>query len=324
MQYETRIFRCSNDGDDIDLSPFEQFGTLTVYYNTTAEVVPRIATADIVLVNKVKINKEAMQAAKELKLICVAATGMDVIDLQYAAKAGIPVMNVAGYSTDSVAQTTFLHILSCMQQGPYFNEFAHSQAYSKSGLPTHFGGRYFLELSGKRMGIIGMGAIGRKVAAIASAFGMDVVYYSSSGKDRSDGQYRRVNLDELLRTSDVVSIHSPLNEKTRGLIGKVELEKMKASAYLFNLGRGAIVDECALADALNENRLAGAGMDVFSTEPLPADHCYRKVTDKSKLFLTPHIGWASVEARKRLVSMMVDNINQYIASRSGDRSRAEK
>lgn len=312
-------------GDDIDLSPFEQFGTLTVYYNTTpAEVVPRIATADIVLVNKVKINKEAMQAAKELKLICVAATGMDVIDLQYAAKAGIPVMNVAGYSTDSVAQTTFLHILSCMQQGPYFNEFAHSQAYSKSGLPTHFGGRYFLELSGKRMGIIGMGAIGRKVAAIASAFGMDVVYYSSSGKDRSDGQYRRVNLDELLRTSDVVSIHSPLNEKTRGLIGKVELEKMKASAYLFNLGRGAIVDECALADALNENRLAGAGMDVFSTEPLPADHCYRKVTDKSKLFLTPHIGWASVEARKRLVSMMVDNINQYIASRSGDRSRAEK
>ncbi|HPW78425.1 MAG: Glycerate dehydrogenase [Bacteroidetes bacterium ADurb.Bin037] len=312
-------------GDDIDLSPFEQFGTLTVYYNTTpAEVVPRIATADIVLVNKVKINKEAMQAAKELKLICVAATGMDVIDLQYAAKAGIPVMNVAGYSTDSVAQTTFLHILSCMQQGPYFNEFAHSQAYSKSGLPTHFGGRYFHELSGKRMGIIGMGAIGRKVAAIASAFGMDVVYYSSSGKDRSDGQYRRVNLDELLRTSDVVSIHSPLNEKTRGLIGKVELEKMKASAYLFNLGRGAIVDECALADALNENRLAGAGMDVFSTEPLPADHCYRKVTDKSKLFLTPHIGWASVEARKRLVSMMVDNINQYIASRSGDRSRAEK
>lgn len=312
-------------GDDIDLSPFEQFGTLTVYYNTTpAEVIPRIATADIVLVNKVKINKESMQAAKELKLICVAATGMDVIDLQYAAKAGIPVMNVAGYSTDSVAQTTFLHILSCMQQGPYFNEFAHSQAYSKSGLPTHFGGRYFHELSGKRMGIIGMGAIGRKVAAIASAFGMDVVYYSSSGKDRSDGQYRRVNLDELLRTSDVVSIHSPLNEKTRGLIGKVELEKMKASAYLFNLGRGAIVDECALADALNENRLAGAGMDVFSTEPLPADHCYRKVTDKSKLFLTPHIGWASVEARKRLVSMMVDNINQYIASRSGDRSRAEK
>ena len=312
-------------GDDIDLSPFEQFGTLTVHYNTAPrEVIPRIAQADIVLVNKVKIDRESMQATKELKLICVAATGMDVIDLEYAAKAGIPVVNVAGYSTDSVAQTTFLHILSCMQQGSYFNQFAHSQAYSESGLPTHFGGRYFHELSGKRLGVIGMGAIGQKVAAIASAFGMDVVYYSSSGKDRASRQYQRVNLDELLQTSDVVTIHSPLNEKTRGLIGKAELEKMKTSAYLFNLGRGAIVNECALADALNENRLAGAGMDVFSTEPLPADHCYRKVVDKSKHFLTPHIGWASIEARKRLVAMMVDNINRYIASRSGDRSRAEK
>ncbi|MFA5444198.1 MAG: NAD(P)-dependent oxidoreductase [Bacteroidales bacterium] len=312
-------------GDDIDLSPFEQFGSLTVYHNTLPqEVIPRIAEADIVLVNKVKIGREHMEGAKNLELICVAATGMDPIDLEYAAGAGISVMNVAGYSTDSVAQTTLLHILSCVQQGPYFNQFAHSQAYSDSGLPTHFGGRYYHELCGKRMGIIGMGAIGQKVAAIASAFGMDVVYFSSSGKDRAGGQFRRVQLDELLRTSDVVSIHSPLNAKTRGLIGKAELDKMKNSAYIFNMGRGAIVDECALTDALNENRLAGAGMDVFSTEPLPADHCYRRIKDRSKLFLTPHIGWASIEARKRLVAMMVDNINRYIASRSGDRSRAEK
>lgn len=312
-------------GDDIDLSPFEQFGALTVYHNTLPqEVIPRIAEADIVLVNKVKIGREHMEAAKELKLICVAATGMDIIDLEYAAGAGISVMNVAGYSTDSVAQTTFLHILSCVQQGPYFNQFAHSQAYAESGLPTHFGGRYFHELHGKRMGIIGMGAIGQKVAGIASAFGMDVVYYSSSGKDRTGGQYRRVELVELLRTSDVVTIHSPLNAKTRGLIGKAELDMMKNSAYIFNMGRGAIVDECALAHALNENRLAGAGMDVFSAEPLPANHCYYRVKDRSKLFLTPHIGWASIEARKRLVAMMVDNINQYKASRSGDQSRAEK
>jgi len=312
-------------GGDIDLAPLRQFGELTVYDNTRPEeVIARIEKADIVLLNKVKLGKAQIQAAGNLKLICVAATGLDPIDLDYAAEKGIPVMNVAGYSTDSVAQTAFLHILCCVQQGPYFNEYAHSEAYPASGLPTHFGGRYFHELSGKRLGIIGLGAIGRKVAAIASAFGMEVVYFSTSGQERAGGLYRRLDLDELLRTSDLVTIHAPLNDKTRGLIGKAELDKMKASAYLFNLGRGAIVDERALVEALNENRLAGAGMDVFSTEPLPADHCYRRVTDKSKLFLTPHIAWASIEARKRLIAMMADNISRYIASRTGDRSRAGK
>ena len=303
-------------GGDIDLNPFRQFGDLTVYDNTQPQdVIPRIELADIVLVNKVKLGKTQLQAARNLKLICVAATGLDPIDLDYAAEKGIVVKNVAGYSTDSVAQTTFLHILSCMQQGPYFNEYAHSGAYPASGLPTHFGGRYFHELSGKRLGIIGLGAIGRKVAAIASAFGMEVVYYSTRGEERSGGLYRRLGLEELLQTSDLVTIHAPLNDKTRGLIGKAGLDKMKASAYLFNLGRGAIVDECALVEALNKNRLAGAGIDVFSTEPLPADHCYRRVKDKSKLFLTPHIAWASIEARRRLVAMMAENISRYIASR---------
>ena len=303
-------------GGDIDLGPLRQFGDLTVYDNTQPiDVIPRIEQADIVLVNKVKLGKMQLQAARNLKLICVAATGLDPIDLDFAAEKGIAVKNVAGYSTDSVAQTTFLHILSCMQQGPYFNEYAHSGAYPASGLPTHFGGRYFHELSGKRLGIIGLGAIGRKVAAIASAFGMEVVYYSTRGEERSGGLYRRLGLEELLQTSDLVTIHAPLNDKTRGLIGKAGLDKMKASAYLFNLGRGAIVDECALVEALNKNRLAGAGIDVFSTEPLPADHCYRRVKDKSKLFLTPHIAWASIEARRRLVAMMAENISRYIASR---------
>lgn len=303
-------------GGDIDLGPLRQFGDLTVYDNTQPiDVIPCIEQADIVLVNKVILGKTQLQAARNLKLICVAATGLDPIDLDFAAEKGIAVKNVAGYSTDSVAQTAFLHILCCMQQGPYFNEYAHSEAYPASGLPTHFGGRYFHELSGKRLGIIGLGAIGRKVAAIASAFGMEVVYYSTRGEERSGGLYRRLGLEELLQTSDLVTIHAPLNDKTRGLIGKAGLDKMKASAYLFNLGRGAIVDECALVEALNKNRLAGAGIDVFSTEPLPADHCYRRVKDKSKLFLTPHIAWASIEARRRLVAMMAENISRYIASR---------
>ena len=303
-------------GDDLDLGVFSQFGTLEIFDNTLPEeVISRIRDVDIVLVNKVKIDKTSMDMATNLKLICVAATGMDIIDLEHAREKGIQVMNVAGYSTDSVAQTTFLHILSCMQYGGYFNTFAQSPAYAESGLPTHFGGRYFHELNGKRMGIIGLGAIGRKVASIATAFGMEVVYFSASGQERGNGQYKRLELDELLSTCDVVTIHSPLNDRTRGLIGREQFMKMKPSAYLFNMGRGAIVDECALAVALNENRLAGAGLDVFTTEPLPADHCYYSIRNKEKLFLTPHIGWASVEARQRLVRMMVDNINRYIASR---------
>jgi len=182
-------------GGDIDLGPLRQFGDLTVYDNTQPiDVIPRIEQADIVLVNKVKLGKMQLQAARNLKLICVAATGLDPIDLDFAAEKGIAVKNVAGYSTDSVAQTAFLHILCCMQQGPYFNEYAHSEAYPASGLPTHFGGRYFHELSGKRLGIIGLGAIGRKVAAIASAFGMEVVYYSTRGEERSGGLYRRLGL----------------------------------------------------------------------------------------------------------------------------------
>lgn len=305
-------------GGDIDLTPLKAFGELTIYNKTQAsEVIERIAHADVVIVNKVKLGKPQMDAAKHLKLICVAATGMDPIDLAYAAERGIPVKNVAGYSTESVAQTAFLHFLSVTQQGPYFNAYAHSQDYPASGVPTHFGGKYFHELHGKQLGIIGLGAIGRKVASIAQAFGMEVVHYSTSGTDRSGGLYKHLELEELLKTSDLVSIHAPLNDKTRGLIGKAELDKMKASAYLFNLGRGAIVDECALADALNQGRLAGAGIDVFSTEPLPADHCYYKVQDKTKLFLTPHIGWASVEARTRLVAMIAENIRQFIVSGSG-------
>jgi glycerate dehydrogenase len=305
-------------GGDIDLTPLKAFGELTTYDKTQAsEVMERIAQADIVIVNKVKLGKAQIDAAKHLKLICVAATGMDPIDLVYAAERGIPVKNVAGYSTDSVAQTAFLHFLSVTQHGPYFNQYAHSDAYPASGVPTHFGGMYFHELHGKQLGIIGLGAIGRKVASIAQAFGMEVVYYSTSGTDRSGGLYKRLELKELLKTSDLVSIHAPLNDKTRGLIGKEQLGLMKSGAYLFNLGRGAIVDECALADALNQGRLAGAGIDVFSTEPLPEDHCYYKVQDKTKLFLTPHIGWASVEARQRLVAMIAENIRQYIASRSG-------
>lgn len=315
QQLKLAFLDAATMGDDLDLSPFAQFGELTVYDNTLSnQVVERIKDIDILLVNKVKLTREQIDQATRLRLICIAATGMDILDVAYARGKGLGVMNVAGYSTDSVAQTTFLHILNCVEHGTYFNTFIHDGRYPVSGLPTHYGAHYFHELSALRIGIIGMGAIGRKVAAIASAFGMDVVYYSSTGQDRCEGRYPRLELDALLATCDIISIHSPLNDRTRHLLGRAEFQKMKRSAYVFNMGRGAIWDEAALVDALNEGEIAGAGTDVFEKEPIAPDHFYYQVKDKEKLFLTPHIGWASIEARVRLIGMMVDNIKRFLAA----------
>lgn len=300
-------------GMDLDLSPFSQFGELTVYDNTLpSQLKERIEDVDIILVNKVKLPQTAIEAAKKVKLICIAATGMDIIDVTAARAKGVAVMNVAGYSTDSVAQTTFMLLLSLVGHGPYFNNFVQDGSYPVSGLPTHFGGRYFHELAGKRMGIIGLGAIGKKVAAIASAFGMEVVYFSTHNCDRCDGYYPRLSLDELLASSDVVSIHSPLNDSTYHLMGEEQFILMKPGAYLINMGRGAIVDEKALADALNQGKIAGAGIDVYSTEPIAADHPYYSIKNREKIIFSPHVGWASIEARVRLVKMMVGNIQRFL------------
>lgn len=296
---------------DASLKALEELGEL-VCYDLTApdERAERIADAEIIITNKVRIDRPEMEAAPHLKMICIAATGMNNVDLQAAEERGIAVKNVAGYSTESVVQSTFAHLLNLANKLPYFDERVKSGAYSRSGLFTDMG-RSFRELYGKRMGIIGLGTIGRRVATVAEAFGMEVVYYATSGKPHDD-HFRAVSLDELLTTSDVVSIHAPLNERTAGLISQEELRRMKYTALLLNAGRGGIINETDLAEALNEGWIAGAGLDVYQTEPLPADSPLLTIKDPEKLSLTPHTAWASAEARARLIAGIARNIESLL------------
>ena len=292
---------------DVSFEPFERLGDFVKYENSTPqEARERVRDIDVLLINKVLVDMELIDSAPNLKLICIAATGVNNIDVEYAASKGIPVRNVAGYSTDSVVQSTFMHILSLVGGGRYFDDSVKSGSYSRSGMFTDPNWNWW-ELTGKTIGIIGMGNIGKKVAHIAEAFGMKVCYYSTSGTAHCK-DYPCLPLDELLAQSDIVSIHAPLNEKTKNLIGAAQLAMMKPTAYLVNMGRGAIVVEADLASAVDEGVIAGAGMDVFVTEPIPEDHPYLKMRHPERMTLAPHVAWASMEARKRLISMMADNI----------------
>ena len=292
---------------DVSFEPFERLGDFVKYENSTPqEARERVRDIDVLLINKVLVDKELIDSAPNLKLICIAATGVNNIDVEYAASKGIPVRNVAGYSTDSVVQSTFMHILSLVGGGRYFDDSVKSGSYSRSGMFTDPNWNWW-ELTGKTIGIIGMGNIGKKVAHIAEAFGMKVCYYSTSGTAHCK-DYPCLPLDELLAQSDIVSIHAPLNEKTKNLIGAAQLAMMKPTAYLVNMGRGAIVVEADLANAVDEGVIAGAGLDVFVTEPIPEDHPYLKMKHPERMTLAPHVAWASMEARKRLISMIADNI----------------
>lgn len=297
-------------GKDIDLTVFKQCGTLTIYPLTAPdEVAERIEDADVVITNKVILNEENLKKAHQLKMIALFATGYNNIDITYAKQKGIAVTNVAGYSTDSVAQHTFGMLLYVVE---------HLAAYDRYMKQRAGGAQEFMyipwpyhELKGQRLGIIGLGDIGKKVAEIAEAFGMEICYYSTSGKNNSGTGYTRLSLEELLRTCDVISIHAPYNAQTKDLIGYMEFKQMKPSAILLNLGRGGIVIEKDLVRALNEHLIAGAALDVLEKEPIEAGHILFDVNDKSRLLLTPHIGWASVEARNRLMQEIIKNIEAY-------------
>lgn len=292
---------------DVSFAPIERLGELTCWQTSDAsEALERVPGYDVIVTNKVRVDKGLIDAADNLKLICVAATGVNNIDLEYAASKGIPVRNVAGYSTESVVQCTFMHILSLAGKLPYYDAKVKSGEYSRSGLFTDVS-KPFRELSGKTMGIIGMGTIGSRVAKVASAFGMEVVYFSTSGTSHCS-DYPSLPIDELMSMSDVVSVHAPLNSRTAGLIGAREISLMKPDAILVNMGRGGIVDEAALADAVDSGRIAGAALDVYSSEPLPEDNPLSRIVRKERLSLTPHTAWASVEARNRLVEMIAANI----------------
>lgn len=295
----------------VSLDPIAALGELILYsVSTHEESCLRVADADVILTNKAPVDDAVMAAAPKLKLVCVAATGLNHIDLEAADRRGVAVRNVAGYSTESVVQLTFTHILSLFCRPAFYDAEVKDFTYSRSGIPNDVR-EPFHELFGKTIGIIGMGNIGQRVAQIASAFGMRPVYFSTSGTSHCK-DWPSLCLDELMAEADIVSVHCPLNERTRSLIGARELAMMKPSAYLVNLGRGAVVDEVALAEAVDKGLIAGAALDVFSTEPLPEDHPLLHTSHPENLRFTPHIAWASHESLDRLVQRMADNIRSVL------------
>lgn len=297
-------------GDDIDLSGYEALGEVVKYgFSTAEEVAERTKDADVLIINKVEINEKSIGAAEHLKLVCVTATGTNNLDKEYLAKRGIAWRNVAGYSTESVAQHTFALLFYLLEKLRYYDDYVKTEKYVGDVTFTHFAKR-FHQLSGMTYGIIGFGNIGRRVADIAKLFGCHVIYYSTSGKNSQAG-YERVGFDELLTQSDIVSIHAPLDENTRGLMNKEAFAKMKSSAILLNLGRGPIINEADLADALEQGQIAAAGLDVLSVEPMQENNPLRQIKDSEKLLITPHIAWASVEARTRLMEIILGQIKDF-------------
>ncbi len=302
-------------GYEIDVSGLHKFGEVLLYDHVADdEVGGVISDAEIVITNQNTLNEKNLKNTDKLRLICAAATGYDNIDTVYCAKHTIAVANVPGYAAGSVAQHTFSMLFYLISHSGYYDDYVKSGDFSKAEQTIH-SGKDFMELEGKTWGIIGLGEIGKKVAAYAECFGCKVIYYSTSGKNRH-AHYQSVELEELLQTSDMISIHAPMNSRTKHLIGIEQLRQMKKTAYLLNLGRGGIIRENDLAEALDDNLIAGAGLDVFETEPLPMESPLLRLKNREHLFMTPHIGYGSVEARGRLMQAVSKNIEAFL---SGER-----
>ena len=299
-------------GDDLDLTPLKELGILTSHETTTKEeTLARIVNSEIIITNKVVITKEMMQNCVHLKLICIAATGMNNVDLKAAKELGIKVKNVIGYSTPSVVQHTFSMMFYLLGKLDYYNRQVKSKAWSKSGLFTDVS-QPFSELSTKTWGIIGLGTIGKEVAQMAENFGVKICYHSTSGKNLIN-DYHHCQLEELLSTCDIISIHCPLNEQTNNLINQSNLKHLKDNSILLNLGRGGIVNELDLANELNSRPLY-AGLDVLSQEPIEENNPLLSINNFDQLLITPHLAWASFESRKRLLVGIVENIEAYLES----------
>ncbi len=298
-------------GDDVDLSKFDHLGEVIKYpCSVPEENATRCEEADILIVNKVPMNEATLQRAKKLKLICITGTGTNIVDFPYTNARGITVANVKGYSTQSVVQHTLALFFYLYEKLSYYDRFVKSGDYIRADVFSHFAVK-FHELAGKTWGIIGLGEIGRGVAEVAKLFSCNILYYSTSGKN-DNPTYEQVELDTLLEKSDIVSIHAPLNERTNNLIGERELRRMKKSAILLNLGRGPIINEYALTKALREDWIGGAGLDVLRVEPMSADNPLIEIQDSTKLIITPHIAWATVEARQRVTEEVYQNIVAYL------------
>lgn len=305
------ILERNSVGRDIPLDGIEKLGETVVYPNTTAlDVKEKIKDAEIIVANKVPLNEETLKDASDVKLICEFATGYDNVDLNYCKNRGIKVANIVGYSTDAVAQHTFALCFYVLEKLRHYDDYVKSGTYAAQERFSNFD-LPFTELAGKTWGIVGMGNIGKKVAEIAKAFGCRVIFYSASGNSTCT-EYDRVDFDTLLQESDFLSLHCPLSEKTRGLINLDALKKMKKSAILINVARGPVVNDADLYTALTENLIAGAGLDVTGTEPMKASNPLSEIMDSGKLIITPHLAWASTEARNRCVSETCKNIEAFL------------
>ena len=314
MRKQIVILDTETLGEDLDLTLLEQFGDVTGYKTTDAEeTLSRIQDAHIVISNKVVLTEEMMQQCPALELICIAATGMNNVDLEAAKKLGITVKNVAGYSTHSVVQHTFSMLFYLLEHMKYYDNVVQSGLWTISGLFTDVS-RPFHEISGKKWGIIGMGTIGQEVARIATAFGAHVGYYSTSGEN-TDHPYLNQPLDVLLSTSDIISIHAPLNDKTYALINETNLPLLRDKAILINVGRGGIINETDLAYELDRREIY-AGLDVLEKEPIAADNKLMEIVHKDRLLITPHIAWTSIEARQKLLAGIVENIENYLKAQA--------
>lgn len=298
-------------GDDMDLSMFSNLGEVTVYdVDTPAENAKRLCDADIVVMNKIAMNEELLENAKKLKLICVTATGTDCIDTAYTVKRGIAVSNVRGYSTEAVVQHTFSMLFYLWEKSRFYDDYVKNGLYEKQ---VGFGcyGEKFHELAGRTWGVIGLGAIGCRVAEIARAFGCRVIYYSTSGKN-NNREFEQVSFEELLEQSDVVSIHAPLNDATKEMMNRSAFEKMKKTAVLLNLGRGGIICDEDLVWAVEAGELGAVGLDVLNGEPIRRENPLNRILSRDNVYITPHIAWAAVESRKRCVDEVYKNIESFL------------
>lgn len=302
-------------GTDVDVSCLEKFGEVICYPNTVADnTAQRVKDADIIIANKAPLNETTLRDAPNVRLICLFATGYDNVDLAYCRTRGIKVANVVNYCTPAVAQHTLLLAMMLTEKIAFYDNYVKSGAYGAQDRFSNFD-RPFHDLEGQTWGIVGMGNIGRRVAGLAQAFGCRVIFYSASGHSTCT-DYARVDFDTLLQKSDILSLHCPLTDRTRGLIDAAAFAKMKKTAILINVARGPVVDTQALYDALTEDRIAAAGLDVLEKEPIAADNPLGRIQDSTKLVITPHMSWASTESRTRLVAEVALNIEAFLAGQS--------
>lgn len=309
------VLDASTLGDDLDLSVFNELGEVANFKTTSIEeIASHTKDADVLVLNKVKINEETLPDPRNIKLICVAATGFDNISIPYCKKHGIALCNVKGYSTNSVAQLSVAMALSLACHLPEYGSFVEDMSYTKSGIQNRLVPVYH-ELAGKKWGLVGCGGIGSKVAEIAKALGCEVCVY----KRTPHPVYKNMDIDTLMKECDIISVHTPLNDDTRNLINRQRIFSMKKDAIFINVARGGVADEAALADAIKQGVIGGIGIDVYSTEPFPENHPYTQIMHLPNVCLTPHMAWGAYESRQRCMNEIILNIKAFLKGEKRNR-----